>query len=708
MLPTAFPRLPSAGPRLSRLLAMLLLFLHLFTVRTQEARILPPPAYHPDARLLAPSYMARIAFVFAGSARSFVNPAVHESIRFNLIRALCPTTRCVGDVFVRLSTSDNNHRGYDSIGVLKNATSFTIMRKIEAALERLKTPAGKLIVKRVDIGGAVEAADMDAHIATHAADWDAQMRHRVYRHLDGRRYSMYFSRFLAYLMVMLAEDEQSALLGQAWKYDWVVHARLDAGWGEPLLPWWKWSPKKMYTPNSWFADVPDTFAMSPRYLSDVYFSLDSLIKTTIICLGGPNFDPKTATPEYLQKKLGWGDREYAVVHRELCLTQHPTGFHLIHDKKNNLYWSMSGFSEYFLKRKLSDQGVTLQNANIDYYPFFIFIVREPLGFVCFYLDPQYFMPWVKTWQSAAGASASGCYGMHDALNRLYDQRPDLTSCDARRAAGELGQFADGCQYSLLDGEVTDWDFNPFRIRHKSRCMGALPSRVDLNTSECINFFRKGEFFLQYKPEQLYFFQPMIQGPQRIMRFDWDSRRECLTVIRPTSALPSSQPPTLQMRPCEMHNTRVKNNPQLFIIDLLDREKLDLKLQAAKVMGWEKARPLLGPVTKSLIRWVGDRTDEDLQTDRELRAATGADASSSPAAAAVAAAEEGEGDEVGLIGAEDRSVLSFLPSSGGSGNKKAPKGSVYDGECVTVRRLRSKSFVGQFETQIVLRPCPPYR
>lgn len=424
---------------------------------------------------------------------------------------------------------------------------------------------------------------------------------------------MYFSRFLAYLMVMMAEEENSNALGREWKYDFIVHARLDAGWGEALLPWWKWNPKKMYTPNSWFADVPDTFALSPRYLSDIYFSLDMLIKTTIICLGGPNFDPKTATPAYLQSKLGWGDREYAVVHRELCLTQHPTGFHLIHDKKNNLYWSMSGFSEYFLKRKLADQGVTLNNANIDYYPFFIFIVREPLGSVCFYLDPQYFMPWVKTWQSAAGASASGCYGMHDALNRLYEQQPDLTSCDARRAAGELGMAATttttavaasavaasagapapACQYSLLDGEVTDWNFNPFRLRHKSRCVGALPSRQDLNTSDCINYFRKGEFYLQYKPEQLYFFQPMIPGPQRIMRFDWDSRRECLTVVRPSGAPDPARPAVLQMRPCEMHNTRVKGNTQLFIVDLLDREKLDVKLRAARVLGWEKARPLLG-------------------------------------------------------------------------------------------------------------------
>lgn len=159
----------------------------LWALAMAQDRVLPPPPYTPNPLLQQPQHTARIAFVFAGSARSFINPAVHESIRFNLIRALCPASRCVGDVFVRLSTTDNNHRGYDSVGVLKTSTTRTVMRKTEAALERLQTPNGKLVVKRVDIGGDTERADMDSHIAKHSNDWDAQMRHKVYRYLDGRR-----------------------------------------------------------------------------------------------------------------------------------------------------------------------------------------------------------------------------------------------------------------------------------------------------------------------------------------------------------------------------------------------------------------------------------------------------------------------------------------------------------------------------------------
>jgi len=432
-------------------------------------------------------------------------------------------------------------------------------------------------------------------------------------------------------------------------------------------------------------------------------------------------------------KLGFTEAESKVVNGELCVVQYPTGYHLIHDKKNNLYWSMSGFSEYFLKRKLKASGVSLDNDNINFYPFFLFIVRAPLGFVCFYLDPQYFLPWVKTLMSAAGGAAAGCYGMHDALFRLREAMPTLKSCDSRLNGGfvdiigsgkmsysssngpSIGPFGlvyastpattaassvlqsvapaavvpaavsassfytpasqtvtaattssfrinngrpasgaattfstqplattttiaaaavvpaatssantfpnaaggfvapgpasgvsasldpmslrgletigitqstlntissssnsasshgvdaavasewseylagnthrqrvllsheedkveeekekadeeenrrrlqsmsvkrhESCVPSLLDGELTDWNFMPFRLRHKSKCVSAgrvEATRKYLNTSDCINYFRKGEFLNQYVQHQLFFFTPMLQGPQ---------------------------------------------------------------------------------------------------------------------------------------------------------------------------------------------------
>jgi len=224
-----------------------------------------------------------IAFVFAGTPRSFIAPAVHESLRYNLIRSLCVAPLCVGDVFVRISASDNNHRGYDAVGVFNNATSAEL-RQVDEALMRLKMDNGHLYVKRVDIGSTEERQEMLQHVQGMAAP-DALL-HRIYRSLDSRRYSMYFGRYFAYKQVLA----QEALNGKP--YTWIVHARLDTGWGEPILPINNWSPKKIHAPNSWFADVPDTFALIPRSFGDLYFSLDLLIKNGIICLGGPNFSPK--------------------------------------------------------------------------------------------------------------------------------------------------------------------------------------------------------------------------------------------------------------------------------------------------------------------------------------------------------------------------------------------------------------------------------
>ena len=36
-------------------------------------------------------------------------PAVHDSIRINLISAFCPIDTCLADIFVRISASDNTH-----------------------------------------------------------------------------------------------------------------------------------------------------------------------------------------------------------------------------------------------------------------------------------------------------------------------------------------------------------------------------------------------------------------------------------------------------------------------------------------------------------------------------------------------------------------------------------------------------------------------
>jgi len=173
----------------------------------------------------------------------------------------------------------------------------------------------------------------------------------------------------------------------------------------------------------------------------------------------------------------------------------------------------------------------------------------------------------------------------------------------------------------------------------------------------------------------------------------------------------------------MHNTRILGNNQLFVIELLDRDKFELKQTAAKVVGWEQARPLLGPVTKVIIRWVGDKkvTKPAAVSRRHLLSFDAAPASlsitlglrSSDSQGQVSISENGE---TGLIGAEedqdnpvsasDRGSSSSVPAvRARSGTTNALSTSSLADECVTVRRIRSRSYVGQFETQLVLRKCP---
>jgi hypothetical protein len=43
-----------------------------------------------DLAKYSTSSNAHVAFVFAGSARSFVLPPVHDSLRYNLVASFCP------------------------------------------------------------------------------------------------------------------------------------------------------------------------------------------------------------------------------------------------------------------------------------------------------------------------------------------------------------------------------------------------------------------------------------------------------------------------------------------------------------------------------------------------------------------------------------------------------------------------------------------
>ena len=153
-----------------------------------------------------------VAFVFAGSVRSFVYPIVHETMRWNLINAFCPKQFCKPDIFARLSATDNTHEGFNATGRLTEGEKNVASRSKHALSRLLLTSNGRSFVEWVDIGSHKEKKEMLEQFPTSS-------RHKIFRTLDPRRYSMYFNRWMAYQMVL--RQEKLDFLN----YSWVVHGR---------------------------------------------------------------------------------------------------------------------------------------------------------------------------------------------------------------------------------------------------------------------------------------------------------------------------------------------------------------------------------------------------------------------------------------------------------------------------------------------------
>lgn len=149
-----------------------------------------------------------VAFIFAGSARSFVTTFVHTTIKQNLIHSYCPLdNHCEYDVFIRISSSDNNHAGdqLDSKGIYSPG-SYKIKNDVINTLKTIIPPSNsnsRLYVDYFDIGSEREKEEMIAHAKMHP---NTEMKHKVYRDLDSRRYSMYYNRWKAYDMMLRHEQ----------------------------------------------------------------------------------------------------------------------------------------------------------------------------------------------------------------------------------------------------------------------------------------------------------------------------------------------------------------------------------------------------------------------------------------------------------------------------------------------------------------------
>lgn len=472
----------------------------------------------------------RVAFVFAGTPRSFILPPIYESLRENLILSFCPKELCLSDVFARVSMSDNTHGGLDSVGKL-HQIPMDVKPKVEYALSQLSSESSSLDVTWVDIGSKKEKDEM-------LASKFSSVRHKIFRTLDSRRYSMYFNRWSAYQMAVQREEKTGV------KYQWVIHARLDSAWGEPVRPLYEWRSDLVYCPDTWWSDVPDTFAILSRRWSDKFYDLDSLVAPTAMCLGGPNFDPEVMREDVLIA-AGWNSEEIKLTQELTCLNQHPgtDKGHAMHPKLGKIVWAGDGYSERILKRKLKVDGISQFHNTLVFHPFFYTVVRLPLDPMIGYLHPERLIGYVQGQQSVSFGQFLGCKTMFRDFNELHSS--NYAQCSSNK------HFAQSSEACVLDKDVSDWNFMPFRIRFKSLrtqlCWNVFPNRT-IGFHECSKYHildgHLNGINASYIPGELFSLFPLRKGPQTISFWglsenkDTASNEECLTVHKTPLIAPS--------------------------------------------------------------------------------------------------------------------------------------------------------------------------
>lgn len=154
--------------------------------------------------LISKPELTRVAYIFAGSVRSFIMPFVHLTIQNNLLQSFCPVESCNYDVFIRISTNDNVHGGLNSNGTLTLGNDFLKM-KMNQALDTIKQSLYRncsLHINFYEIGSQEEESEMN--VFTRRSHY-----HKIYHDLDRRRYSMYFNRLQAYEMMLVNEISNS-------------------------------------------------------------------------------------------------------------------------------------------------------------------------------------------------------------------------------------------------------------------------------------------------------------------------------------------------------------------------------------------------------------------------------------------------------------------------------------------------------------------
>ena len=303
--------------------------------------------------------------------------------------------------------------------------------------------------------------------------------------------------------------------------------------GAPMPPIQYWTKQLIYTPDQWYSDVPDTFAIMKRQVSDIFFDLDKMVDEHVYCAGGPDFDPKTLTVEYLTGvQVGFTlEQADQIIKEEDCLSRFPNYIVML-DKQLNITWTMAGASEFLPKRKLGHNGISIRQKTMEQTSFFAFVVRNLSNNLCYYLKIGHFIPWERTWKAVNAAIYPACEALSIDVYREVNSPKDYSLCQYYpKKKGESTCYD--------NKEVTDYNFMPFRLRFRGRCIMAQMFHgerktpiLSLNVSDCINYNRNYNME-KYHDRQLFSFYPLVTRPQHISVYDnFHFKRHCLTAVVP--------------------------------------------------------------------------------------------------------------------------------------------------------------------------------
>ena len=394
----------------------------------------------------------------------------------------------------------------------------------------------------VDVGSVAEQEEMKAHFNS--------SRHRVFRELDPRRYSMYFGRWVAYQQARNYERENGL------HYAWFVHTRFDMAFGAPIQPYFKWPSTKLWVHDTWASEVPDIFALIPAAFADAYFSMDLLVQDKVMCLGGPNFN-KASVEDKALIAMGFIEDERYIAKKALCAEDRDGG------------------SEEIFRRKLILANISFESQTIGFIPIFSFILRGNLNELCQLVHPSLMIGKLWDTQSANGAMYSGC------LEFVQKIRQEVASprCPSLPFVFDPENGEDECQ---VESKVSEGNSNymPSRIRLPARQGGHCLTVIQMNAKDTFTLsfapcIAHEKIKLQpkirhtYSISQLFQLNTFARGPQQISNLA-NMSSESVQWLCLTSTLHESVTAS-QLEKYPLLNNCIQNKEeQFFIIPLLER------------------------------------------------------------------------------------------------------------------------------------------